>query len=145
MEKAKADLSGLAKMNTSPWISKTHGGRWVNTYVSKIAVKAYQNSASLPVGALVVKESFEDNGGNPSTVAGPLYVMQKGPKGSSPETNDWRYAMEWDKPVAGNPEGISQPVTWLPGDASLNSCVKCHNHFHTVDDMGGVPDSVAVK
>ncbi len=143
MEKAKTSLSGLVKMNTSPWISKTHGGRWVNTYVSKDAVKAYQNSDSLPAGALVVKESFEDDGGKPSTVSGPLYVMQKGPKGSSPETGDWRYAMEWDKPVTGNPEGITQPVTWLPGDAALNSCVKCHNHFHTVDDMGGVPAEVA--
>jgi uncharacterized membrane protein len=145
MEKAKINLAQLVKMNTKPWVSQTHGGRWVNTYVSKEAVKAYQNSDPLPAGALVVKESFEDGGGKPTTVAGPLYVMQKGPKGSSPETDDWRFAMEWDKPVAGNPETISGPVTWLPGNASLNSCVKCHNHFHTVDEMGGVPDGVAVK
>jgi uncharacterized membrane protein len=145
MEKAKMNLGQLVKMNTKPWVSQTHGGRWVNTYVSPEAVKAYQNSDPLPVGVLVVKESFEDDGGKPSTVQGPLYVMQKGPKGSSPETHDWRYAMQWDQPVAGNPETISGPVTWLPGNASLNSCVKCHNHFHTVDEMGGVPDGVAVK
>ncbi|HVM33578.1 MAG TPA: hypothetical protein VMU88_10620 [bacterium] len=136
LAQVKAEFPHLVKMNAKPWISKTHGGRWVNTYVSKEAVKAYQNSDLLPPGTWVVKESFEDAGGKPSTTAGPLYVMKKGAAG-------WAYGLEWDHPMAANPEGITGPVTWLPGDAALNSCVKCHNHFHSADYMGGVPAGVA--
>ncbi|HET9869128.1 MAG TPA: DUF2231 domain-containing protein [bacterium] len=136
-ERAKSVLPSLVKMNTRPWVSKTHGGRWVDTYVSRDAVKAYQDSDPLPPGTWVVKESFEDAGGKPSTVKGPLYVMRKGPQ-------KWDYAMEWDKPVPGNPEKITGPVTWLPGNAALDSCVKCHSHFHNVDYMGGVPTEAAV-
>ncbi|MGH7738529.1 MAG: cytochrome P460 family protein [bacterium] len=140
LRRAKRDWSGLVEINTRPWISKTHGGRWVNTYVSKNAVQAYRNSETLPMGALVVKKSFENDHGKPSTTAGPIYVMEKGPLADSPETGGWRFAMQWDVPVAGNPEKITGPVTWLPGNAALNSCAKCHGHFHSVDYMGGVPD-----
>ncbi len=135
--KVKNYRQTLVKMNSKLWRSKTHGNRWVNTYVSKEAVEAYKNSNPMPVGSLVVKESFEDKNGKPSEVEGPLYVMEKGQ--GSIETGGWRYALSWKKPVAGNPEGIHMPVQWLPGDDHLNSCVKCHNHFKTVDYVGGVP------
>jgi uncharacterized membrane protein len=134
----------LIKMNTRPWLSRTHGNRWVNTYVSKNAVQAYKNSDPLPEGSLVVKESFEGLGGQPSSISGPLYVMRKGKLSDSPKTGGWQYALRWDHPVPGNPEKISGPVTWLPGDPALHSCVQCHNHFHAVDEMGGVPSEVAV-
>jgi uncharacterized membrane protein len=134
----------LVKMNTRPWLSRTHGNRWVNTYVSKEAVPAYKNSNPLPVGSFVVKESFEGVGGQPSTVSGPLYVMRKGTLSDSPQTGGWQYAFQWDRPVAGNPEKISGPVTWLPGDPALHSCLQCHNHFHGMDYMGGVPSEVSI-
>ncbi len=129
----------LAKVNAKTWNSRTHGHRWVNTYVSKESVDAYKNSNPLPEGALVVKESFQDAGGQASQVPGPLYVMRKGKASDSPETGGWKYALRWDKPVAGNPEGIQGPVTWLPGDGNLDSCMRCHSHFKENDYMGGVP------
>ncbi len=129
----------MAKMNARPWNSRTHGHRWVNTYVSKEAVTAYKNSDDIPEGAWVVKESFEDRGGKASETPGPLYVMHKGKVSDSPETGGWQYALRWDKPVPGNPENIQMPVTWLPGDGHLNSCVRCHNHFKASDYLGGVP------
>jgi len=130
----------LVKMNSKPWNSRTHGHRWVNTYVSKEAVETYKNSNPLPEGSLVVKESFEDRNGKASDVPGPLYVMQKGKVSDSPETGGWRYALSWENPVLGNVEKISEPVTWLSGDPHLNSCVKCHNHFKAADYVGGVPE-----
>ena len=132
----------MTKMNTKPWNSRTHGHRWVNTYVSKGAKEAYRNSDVLPLGSLVVKESFQDKDGKPSDVPGPLYMMLKGKAEDSPWTGGWKYAMTWEKPVAGNPEGLQSPVTWLPGDPNLNSCTKCHGHFKSADYLGGVPDEV---
>lgn len=129
----------LVKINVQTWNSRTHGHRWVNTYVSKEGVDAYKNSNPLPEGAFVVKESFEDQDGKVSAVPGPLYVMRKGKVSDSPETGGWKYALRWDKPVEGNPEEIQGPVTWLPGDGNLDSCVRCHDHFKDNDYMGGVP------
>jgi len=129
----------MVKMNDHPWNSRTHGHRWVNTYVSKDAADAYKNSGDLPEGAWVVKESFENDNGKASRTPGPLYVMHKGKLADSPQTGGWQYAMRWDNPVAGNPEKIQMPVTWLPGDEHLNSCVQCHNHFKSADYLGGVP------
>lgn len=129
----------MVKMNTRMWNSRTHGHRWVNTYVSKEAVTAYKNSDEIPEGVLVVKESFEDVGGKPSQTPGPLYVMRKGKVSDSPQIGGWQFAMQWDHPVPGNPENIQMPVTWLPGDDHLNSCFRCHNHFKASDYLGGVP------
>ena len=133
----------LVKMNARSWNSRTHGHRWVNTFVSKEAVSAYKNSDPLPEGTWVVKESFQDEGGKASQTPGPLYVMHKGKVADSPETGGWQYALRWDKPVTGNPENIQGPVTWLPGDPNLASCVRCHNHFKDGDYMGGVPSDAA--
>ena len=129
----------MVKMNSRSWNSRTHGHRWVNTYVSKEAVAAYQKSDTIPEGGLVIKESFEDSQGKPSQTPGPLYVMHKGPLSESPRTGGWQYALLWGNPVPGNPENIQGPVTWLPGERHLNSCVKCHGHFKEVDYLGGVP------
>ena len=133
----------MARMNARPWNSRTHGHRWVNTFVSQEAASAYKNSQPLPEGTWVVKESFEDGGGKASQTPGPLYVMHKGKVSDSPQTGGWQYALRWDKPVTGNPESIQGPVTWLPGDANLASCIRCHNHFKDNDYMGGVPSDAA--
>lgn len=138
-EKVKDYRRKLVLMDSSPWNSRTHGHRWVNTYVSEEAAKAYQESDTIPEGALVVKESFQDEEGHPSQVPGPLYVMEKLKKADAPRTAGWRYALKWDDPVAGNPENIKMPVTWVAGDAHLNSCVKCHNRFKDTDYLGGIP------
>jgi uncharacterized membrane protein len=130
----------LVKMNVRPWNSRTHGHRWVNTYVSKEAVEDYKNSDPLPVGSLVIKESFEDENNQPSSTPGPLYVMEKGALTDSPRTKGWLYALRWDHPVSNNPEKIKDAVQWLPGDAHLNSCFKCHSHFKDEDFMGGIPE-----
>jgi uncharacterized membrane protein len=130
----------LVKMNRQPWDSRDHGHRWTNTYVSKDAVEAYKNSNPLPVGSWVVKESFEDDNGQPSGTLGPLYVMKKGAVADSPRTHGWLYGLKWDKPAANNPEHLKDAVVWLPGDGHLASCIKCHAHFKDEDYLGGVPE-----
>lgn len=130
----------LVLMNNRPFFSKAHGGRWVNTYVSKEAVKAYQNSDPLPEGTVLFKTSMEDAGGRPSNVPGPMWLKIKGKVSEAPASGGWLFALKWDHPVAGNPETISGPVTWLPSDPHLSSCIQCHSHFKAVDYVGGIPD-----
>ena len=142
---ARGYRTHLVKMNTRPWNSRTHGHRWVNTYVSKEGMEAYQKSDVMPEGSRVVKESFEDADGKPSGQPGPLYIMVKGPTSSSPRTGGWQYALSWDNPVPGNPEKIQMPVQWLPGNPHLNSCAKCHNHFKLGDYLGGIPEGFEKK
>jgi uncharacterized membrane protein len=130
----------LVKMNNRPWNSRAHGHRWVNTYVSRDAVEAYKNSNPLPVGSWVVKESFEDDNGQPSGTLGPLYVMKKVALAEAPRTHGWLYAFKWDKPAPNNPERLKDAVKWLPGDGHLASCLKCHSHFKDEDYLGGIPE-----
>jgi len=143
--KTKDYRQNLVQMNSRMWNSRTHGHRWVNTYVSKEGVEAYKNGNPMPEGSLVVKESFQDSGGKASDIPGPLYVMFKGKASDSPDTHGWQYAFRWEKPVEGNPEELQSPVTWLPGDDHLVSCVKCHNHFKASDYLGGVPEGFEKK
>jgi uncharacterized membrane protein len=140
LDQCKDFRKTLVKMNTRSWNSRTHGHRWVNTYVSKDAVKAYENSNPLPIGSWVIKESFEDENGGPSRTAGPLYVMKKGAVAEASRTSGWQFAVSWEKPVPNNPEKIKLPVKWLPGDAHLNSCAKCHSRFKDKDYLGGIPE-----
>lgn len=140
LEAAKDHRTALVKLNARSWVSRTHGKRWVNTYVSKSVVEAYEAGESLPEGSLVVKESFQDQGGKPSRTEGPLYVMRKGKVSRSPATGGWEYALMWEKPVPGNPEGLLAPTRALPGDPGLASCIKCHNRFKSTDYLGGIPE-----
>ena len=144
-KRAEDYRKNLVQMNARAWNSRTHGHRWVNVFVSPQAVEAYKNQSSLPTGSLVVKESFENDHGKPATLQGPLYVMEKGEAAQSPGTGGWRYALKWENPAPGNPEHIQGPVTWLPGDPGLASCVRCHNHFKANDYMGGVPEGFGKK
>ena len=58
------------RYNTVPYISDTHGGRYVNNYANAkaSAYGKYEKSGRLPEGAILVKDSFTGvavNGGNP--------------------------------------------------------------------------------
>lgn len=139
-ERVKNFKTDLVQMNSKMWFSKAHGKRWVNTYVSKEAVEAYKNSDPLPEGTMIFKDSFEDAGGKPSNVPGPVWVKVKERITDSPASGGWLFGLKWDQPVPNNPESISGPVTWLPGDAHLSYCLECHSHFKAVDYVGGIPE-----
>jgi len=139
-EKAKDYQTNLVLMNSKRWLSKAHGYRWVNVYVSKEAVESFKNGDTLPEGTIIVKDSFQNEGGKVSSVPGPLWMKVKGPLSDSPETGGWLFGLRWEHPVPGNPEKISMPVTWLPGDSNLSYCLRCHNHFKSSDYSAGIPE-----
>ena len=80
--------------NDAPYISATHGQRFVNSYANRMAHNygTLQEGEKLPVGSVLAKDSVTvtDEG---NIHPGALFVMEKLPEGTSPDTADWRYVM----------------------------------------------------
>ncbi len=107
--------------NTQPYVSDTHGGRYVNNYVNGTGRKAYgkyENVGAMPQGSAIAKDSFAIKG-NGQVVAGPLFVMEKMPPGWNPESGDWRYTLMMPNGnVVGKTHGI--------GAKNVGFCIDCH-------------------
>ena len=82
------------RYNTAPYISATHGQRFVNNFVNEIGSDygKLKSGERYPVGTVLAKDSITvtDDG---KTFPGAMFVMEKLPEGRSPETADWRYVM----------------------------------------------------
>ena len=80
--------------NDAPYISATHGQRYVNSYANRMAhnYATLAEGEVLPVGSVLGKDSMTvtDEG---NVHPGALFVMEKLAAGTSPETADWRYIM----------------------------------------------------
>lgn len=80
--------------STTPFISATHGKRFVNHYINDIGRDAYmsfnEDDLVMPVGSIAVKESYMiiKKG---KVRRGPLFVMEKVAAGTFPDTDDWKY------------------------------------------------------
>jgi hypothetical protein len=136
--------AAMTRVNTAPFVSRTHGGRWVNVYVNRVGLAAYQRGDELPVGSVVVKESFEastDGAGPDLAVRGPLFVMERRAAGYFPDRGDYWYAI-WIENPAGrtslyNDGRASPSVYWRGRSARVQYCEDCHADY--VARMGGVP------
>jgi class 3 adenylate cyclase len=108
------------RYNTAPYLSATHGKRYVNNYAND-AAKAYgwfEEADTLPVGSVLAKDSFEvtDRG---DVVTGPLTLMEKMQPGFNPEGRDWRYTMIM-------PDGALFGTTNGEGSERVEFCMECH-------------------
>jgi hypothetical protein len=136
--------TSMTRVNTDPFLSRTHGGRWVNTYVNAVGLAAYQRGEDLPVGSVVVKESFEPNtarDGPDLAVRGPIFVMERRARGYYPERGDYWYAIWIENPTGRTSlyeDGRASPsVYWRGHSARIQYCEDCHADFD--NRMGGVP------
>ncbi len=80
--------------NTAPYLSATHGNRFINNYANALA-KDYgslKKGAKLPIGSVLAKDSFTVTAQR-KVFPGALFVMEKLAAGASPDTADWRYVM----------------------------------------------------
>ena len=117
------------KAVTGPAASGFHGGRFLLTWVNDAGYDAYvkyaTEDAEMPVGTVIAKESFEiaDNG---EAVPGPLFIMQKVERETTPETGGWYYMV-----VAPNGEPQAVPV--------MSACNECHAGFGEAQDYLGYP------
>jgi class 3 adenylate cyclase len=108
------------RYNTAPYLSATHGKRYVNNYANDVA-KAYgrfEEAGTLPVGSVLAKDSFEvtERG---DVVTGPLALMEKMPAGFNPEGRDWRYTTIM-------PDGSLFGTTNGENAGRVEFCMECH-------------------
>ena len=64
---------GWRRYNEVPYLSATHGNRYINDYANDTA-RAYGSGKRLPVGSIIAKDSFSvtETGG---ILLGPLFLM----------------------------------------------------------------------
>jgi hypothetical protein len=133
-----ADYDTYTRLTSKPFLSLDHGNRWVHVYVNDVGYDAYNSSAAIPVGTIVVKTSFADRNGAPSDIEGPIYVMEKREPGYAPEDGDWWYAIRWAKPD--DPE-LGGPIYWRGKSPRVDYCADCHNSYDRA--LGGlIPSSI---
>lgn len=124
---AWADWKSFTNVSPGPWISKTHGSRFVEIYVNEVGLAAYKSEGeAMPVGSIVVKPSWENTDGAPGA-DGPLFVMQKMPAGFAPESEDWLYAFQWENPPAKWAAKIGTNVDWRTPSEKAEYCADCHD------------------
>jgi hypothetical protein len=132
-----ADYARYSKVSKEPFPSKTHGGRFVEVYVNDKGYDAYTKDQDYPVGTVIVKTSWENEGGKPSTTAGPIFVMRKEAAGYSPDHDDWYYAIHWEKPTQAQLGFLKGPIYWRGKSPKVEYCWKCHDNYDK--SIGGVP------
>lgn len=88
------DYQNWEVYNTAPYISATHGQRYVNNYANELG-KDYgklEPGGKYPQGTVFAKDSISAVDKD-HIFPGAIFFMEKLAKGASPETADWRYVM----------------------------------------------------
>ena len=126
--------------NNQPYVSDTHGGRYVNNYANAQgqAYGKFEEAGQMPVGAMLGKDSFVAHG-NGKLGAGPLFLMEKMPAGFNKASGNWRYTMVM-------PDGAVFGTTSGKGSAKVQFCIECHASVaEDQDSMMLLPDEFRVK
>jgi hypothetical protein len=127
------------RYNRVPYRSAAHGERFVNNYANGLA-RGYGPSLDgpMPPGAIFAKDSFTVTARG-DVFSGPLFLMEKMPPGSSPETRDWRYTMIM-------PDGSLFGITGGEGDERMTFCATCHEGAgRDMDDLFFVPEPYRLR
>lgn len=122
----------------APYLSATHGQRYVNSYANRMAHSygTLQPGEKLPVGSVLAKDSMTvtaEGGVHP----GALFVMEKLPEGTSPDTADWRYIMVM-------PDGSLFGDTMGDRVGAVAYCHVCHEAAADRDYTFFVPEDYRV-
>ena len=136
---AAADYQKWRRYNSSPYLSVTHGQRYVNNYANNLArdYGLFEKSGVLPVGAIIAKDSIaatKDGGVFP----GPLFLMEKMAPGFSNATGDWRYSMIM-------PDGSLFGVTKGKNSERVEYCIGCHLARERFDHLYYPPKKLRVS
>jgi hypothetical protein len=134
-----ADYASYRKVTDKPFQSLDHGNRWVDVYVNEIGAAAYLSGAPVPVGTIVVKTSWQDDHGRPSSIAGPLFIMEKRAAGYAPEHDDWYFAIHWANPPAADARQLGGPIYWRGKSKRAAYCWECHDLYDR--RLGGLTPS----
>ncbi len=122
------------RYNDRPYLSSTHGNRYVNNYANGAAADygRWEDVGTLPEGAIVAKDSFTVTGDG-MVAPGALFVMEKMAPGFNPVSGDWRYAMIL-------PDGTMFGTTNGRGSRRVQYCISCHLAAEDTDHLHLVPE-----
>lgn len=123
--------------NIAPYLSATHGNRYVNNYANR-AARHYASVATqggaLPAGSIIAKDSFTVTHDR-EVFGAALFLMEKLAPDTSPETGDWRYVMILpDGSFIGDSQGM--------GADDVAYCHGCHRQRAATDFLFYVPKRV---
>lgn len=124
-----------------PYVSATHGNRFVTNYASKKARDAYgkfENAKSMPQGGILAKDSFTVTPDG-RVSAGPLFLMEKMGGNFHKASGNWRYTLIM-------PNGQVVGTTKGKGDKNVKFCITCHIAVaEDQDSMFFLPEEARVK
>lgn len=123
------------RFNLAPYLSATHGDRFVNNYGNARAADYARMVAGhvMPAGAILAKDAFAvtEEG---QVFAQSLFLMEKLGPGRSPATADWRYVMIT---AAGEVYGD----TLAEDSSKVKFCHDCHIQVADQDYLFFVPEA----
>ena len=128
------------QFSTVPYVSATHGGRYVMNYSNTVGARAYgeyEDLTEMPRSSVLIKDSFSANA-NGTLSVGPLFMMEKMGPGFNADTADWRYYMFM-------PDGTLFGVTGGQNSAGLTFCHECHEAMADTDHMWFLPEEYRVS
>jgi hypothetical protein len=115
------DFVDWTNVATAPYVSGTHGGRFVTNHVNEAgeeAYRRYEEIGEMPVGGTVAKPSFAIQPDGQAQL-GPLFLMEKMEEAFYQPSDDWRYTMVMpDGTVAGQTQGLNAQ--------QVEFCIGCH-------------------
>lgn len=127
------DYQSWTRYNSAPYLSATHGQRFVNNFANEKA-KFYgklKTGQTYPVGSVFAKDSLTITDGN-KIFPGAMFVMEKLAAGSNNETANWRY-------VVVLPDGTQYGDTTGEEPEQVKYCHACHEAKAKEDYVFFVP------
>ncbi len=120
--------------NTVPYVSGTHGGRYVNNYANAKASNygRFEEAGTLPVGSVLAKDSITV-AHNGEVQVGPLFLMEKMTGGFNAESGNWKYTMLM-------PDGSTFGVTNGKNSGGMQFCIDCHAVMADQDHLFFMPE-----
>ncbi len=125
--------------NSEPYISATHGQRYVNNYANKLVTNygRLKKDEGYPVGAVFAKDTITVTSER-KTYPGAMFVMEKLAPGTNPDTADWRYIMVL-------PDGSMLGDTTGDEPEAVEYCHDCHIQKSQEDYVFYVPEEYLAK
>jgi hypothetical protein len=134
------EFAGWTVFATQPYVSATHGDRFVTNLANDAAegYDQYEDAGPMPVGARIAKPGFTVSPDGEASL-GPLALMEKMEPGFSEETGDWRYTMI-------NADGSIFGITNGESSDQVRFCAECHEAVgDTQDHLFFLPEEVRVR
>lgn len=132
--------AGWPSFNSRPYVSATHGGRYVNNYANETGKPygRFEKASTMPVGTVLAKDSFIAHPNGKLSV-GPLFLMEKMKAGFHAPSGDWRYTLI-------GPNGAIVGETNGQDSKNVQFCAECHATVaDDQDHMFLMPDEVRKK